>query len=69
MERVDARVRPRLSGFYSLTWSINCSLGATGSGWLQHNINLSVGFLLGAVLPGMAPTWLLLAFTRDPNVD
>ncbi len=69
MERVDARFRARLSGFYSLTWSIGFSLGSAGSGWLQRNVNLSIGFLLGAVLLGMAPTWLLLAFARDPNVD
>jgi len=69
MERVDARYRARLSGFYSVTWSIGYSLGAAASGWLQRNVNPSIGFLLGAVLLAMAPTWLLLAFARDPNVD
>jgi MFS family permease len=69
MERVDARYRARLSGFYSITWSIGFSVGAASSGWLQHNVNLSVGFLLGAALLGIAPAWLLLAFARDPNAD
>jgi MFS family permease len=69
MERVDARFRARLSGFYSVTWSIGFSLGAAASGWLQTNVNLSIGFLLGAVLLLTAPAWLLLAFARDPNVD
>lgn len=69
MERVDARYRARLSGFYSVTWSIGYSLGAAASGWLMRNVDLSVGFLLGALLLAMAPTWLLLAFARDPNVD
>ncbi len=69
MERVDARFRARLSGFYSLTWSIGFSLGAAASGWLQRNVNLSIGFLLGAMLLATAPTWLLLAFARDPNAD
>jgi MFS family permease len=69
MERVDARFRARLSGFYSVTWSIGFSVGAAASGWLQRNINLSIGFLLGAILLAIAPAWLLLAFARDPNVD
>lgn len=69
MERVDARYRARLSGFYSLTWSIGFSAGAAASGWLQRNVNLSIGFLLGATLLGIAPVWLTLAFGRDPNVD
>jgi MFS family permease len=69
MERVDARFRARLSGFYSLTWSIGFSAGAAASGWLQRNINLSIGFLLGATLLGIAPLWLTFAFGRDPNVD
>ena len=69
MERVDARYRARLSGFYSITWSIGFSVGAASSGWLQHNVNLSIGFLLGAALLGIAPVWLLLAFARDPNAD
>ncbi|MFI5276394.1 MAG: MFS transporter [Ktedonobacterales bacterium] len=69
MERVDARFRARLSGFYSVTWSIGFSVGAAASGWLQRNVNLSIGFLLGAVLLAIAPTWLLLAFARDPNAD
>ncbi len=69
MERVDARYRARLSGFYSVTWSIGFSLGAAGSGWLQHNVNLSIGFLVGAILLTLAPSWLLGWFARDPNVD
>lgn len=69
MERVDARYRARLSGFYSVTWSIGFSLGAAGSGWLQRNVSLSIGFLVGAILLILAPSWLLGWFARDPNVD
>ena len=69
MERVDARFRARLSGFYSVTWSIGFSVGAAASGWLQRNVNLSIGFLLGGALLAVAPIWLMLAFARDPNVD
>ena len=69
MERVDARFRARLSGFYSVTWSIGFSVGAAASGWLQRNVNLSIGFLLGGILLAVAPAWLMLAFARDPNVD
>ena len=69
MERVDARYRARLSGFYSVTWSVGFSLGAAASGWLERNVNLSIGFLLGAVLLATAPVWLILAFARDPSVD
>ncbi len=69
MERVDARFRARLSGFYSVTWSIGFSVGAAASGWLQRNVNLSIGFLLGGALLAAAPIWLMLAFARDPNVD
>lgn len=69
MERVDARYRSRLSGFYSLTWSVGYSGGAAMAGWLQRNVNLSIGFALGAVLLGLAPLWLIAAFGRDPTVD
>ncbi len=69
MERVDARYRARLSGFYSVTWSVGFSLGAAASGWLERNVNLSIGFLLGGALLATAPIWLTLAFARDPSVD
>ena len=69
MERVDARYRSRLSGMYSVTWSLGFSAGAAMSGWLQHNVNLSIGFLLGAALIGAAPLLLIAAFGRDPTVD
>lgn len=69
MERVSSRYRARLSGFYSITWSVGFSLGSAISGWLQRNVSLSAGFLLGAVLLLCAPIWLTLAFRRDPTVD
>ncbi len=69
MERVDARYRSRLSGFYSLTWSLGYSGGAAAAGWLQRNVNLSIGFALGAALLGLAPLLLIATFGRDPAVD
>jgi MFS family permease len=69
MERVDARYRSRLSGMYSVTWSLGFSGGAAAAGWLQRNVNLSIGFALGAVLLCVAPLLLIAAFGRDPTVD
>lgn len=69
MERVDARYRSRLSGFYSLTWSLGFSGGAAAAGWLQRNVNLTIGFALGAALLGIAPLLLIATFGRDPAVD
>jgi MFS family permease len=69
MERVDARYRSRLSGMYSVTWSLGFSAGAAASGWLQRNVNLSIGFALGAALLGAAPLLLIASFGRDPTVD
>jgi MFS family permease len=69
MERVDARYRSRLSGMYSVTWSLGYSGGAAAAGWLQRNVNLSIGFALGALLLGVAPLFLIAAFGRDPTVD
>ena len=69
MERVDARYRSRLSGMYSVTWSLGFSGGAAAAGWLQRNVNLSIGFALGALLLGVAPLLLIAAFGRDPTVD
>ena len=69
MERVDARYRSRLAGMYSVTWSLGFSGGAGAAGWLQRNVNLSIGFALGAALLAIAPILLLLTFSRDPTVD
>lgn len=69
MERVDARYRSRLSGFYSVTWSLGFSGGAAAAGWLQRNVNLTIGFALGAALLGIAPLLLIATFARDPAVD
>jgi MFS family permease len=69
MERVDARYRSRLSGMYSVTWSLGFSGGAAIAGWLQRNVNLSIGFAVGAILLGLAPLLLIAAFGRDPTVD
>ncbi|HLY29548.1 MAG TPA: MFS transporter [Ktedonobacterales bacterium] len=48
MERVSARSRATLSGFYSLTWSIGYSVGPSLAGWLQANVSLSASFAVGA---------------------
>ncbi|HEX9038146.1 MAG TPA: MFS transporter [Ktedonobacterales bacterium] len=69
MERVDARYRSRLSGMYSVTWSLGFSGGAAAAGWLQRHVNLSIGFAVGATLLAVAPMILLMTFGRDPTVD
>jgi MFS family permease len=69
MERVDARQRSLLSGLYSVTWSLGFSGGAAISGWLQRNVNLSIGFVVAAILLAASPLLLLAAFGRDPTVD
>ncbi|MBX5456537.1 MAG: MFS transporter [Thermogemmatispora sp.] len=66
MEQVSERYRGRLSGFYSMTWSIGYSLGPTVAGWLQTYVNLSAAFLFAAVCLVIAASLLLAAFGGRP---
>ena len=64
MERVSARMRGTLSGFYSLTWSVGYSIGPVTAGFLQTNVGLSASFVIGAVLVGGSATLLRVFFPR-----
>lgn len=64
MERVSARYRATLTGFYSITWSIGFSIGPTIAGWLQANVSLSAAFIFGAGCLLMSPSLLLVFFGR-----
>ena len=64
MERVSARYRGTLSGFYSLTWSLGFSIGPIMAGFLQTNVGLSASFVIGAVLVGGSATLLRVFFPR-----
>ncbi len=64
MERVSARHRGTLSGFYSLSWSLGFSIGPITAGFLQTNVGLSASFVIGAVLVGGSATLLRVFFPR-----
>ncbi|WIG57868.1 MAG: hypothetical protein OJF49_000613 [Ktedonobacterales bacterium] len=65
MSRVSTRYRGRLSGFYSMTWSIGYSIGAVVEGWLQQHVGLSASFPVGALFLVTSATLLRLFFGRD----
>lgn len=62
MEQVTDRYRARLSGCYSVTWSIGFSIGPTIAGWLQTNVSLSTAFVFGASCLVFSSSLLLLFF-------
>jgi MFS family permease len=64
MERVSARHRATLSGFYSVTWSIGYSIGPALAGVLSGNIGLSASFIVGAGCVALSATLLRLFFGR-----
>jgi MFS family permease len=65
MERVTARHRATLSGFYSVTWSIGFSLGASLAGWLFQHVGYSAAFVVSAALIAIAAMLLRLFFGRS----
>jgi MFS family permease len=62
MEQVTARHRATLSGFYSVTWSLGFSVGASLAGWLFQHVGYSAAFLVSAALIALAATLLRLFF-------
>jgi MFS family permease len=62
-ERVPEAYRARLTGFYSVTYSIGYSLGPAASGQLQKIGGFTPAFLLGAVFYFLGAT-LLFTFFR-----
>jgi len=65
MGRVSSRYRGRLSGFYSLTWSLGFSIGPITEGFLQRNVGLSTSFAVGAAMILLSATLLRLFFPRE----
>jgi MFS family permease len=65
MDSVTTRYRGRLSGFYSLTWSIGFSIGSVVEGWLQRNVSLSASFPVGALCLLTSATLLRTFFGRS----
>ena len=65
MGRVSSRYRGRLSGFYSLTWSLGFSIGPITEGFLQRNVGLSTSFAVGAAMILISATLLRLFFPRE----
>ncbi len=65
MEQVPARQRATLSGLYSVTWSIGYSIGPAVGGWLQTNVSLSTSFIFGAFCLMLAPSLLLVFFSKQ----
>src|SRR5579875_261421 len=69
MERVNARHRATLSGFYSLTWSIGYSIGPAVAGWLQQNVSLSASFAVGTACLLLGISLLYGVFRRVPGAN
>lgn len=69
LEQVADQQRARLSGFYSVTWSIGFSVGPAIGGWLQFNVNLAMSFVFGAICLSVAPTLLLTFFGQKTRQE
>ncbi|GAC1406471.1 MAG: MFS transporter [Chloroflexota bacterium] len=68
-ERVPEVYRSRLTGFYSVTYSIGYSLGPAASGQIQQMSGFTPAFLLGAVCYFLGATLLWAFFDRSPSVQ
>jgi predicted MFS family arabinose efflux permease len=64
-ERVPEQFRARLTGFYSVTYSIGYSLGPAASGQLQHRGGFLPAFLMGAAVYLAGASLLWGFFRRD----
>jgi MFS family permease len=63
-ERVPELYRARLTGFYSVTYSLGFSLGPAASGQLQKAGGFTAAFLMAAAVYVLGPTLLYLFFGR-----
>jgi MFS family permease len=62
MESVSTRYRSRLSGFYSVTWSVGYSIGPTLAGFLWRYVGFSASFIVGASCLILSATLLRVFF-------
>jgi MFS family permease len=63
-ERVPEAFRARLTGFYSVTYSIGASLGPAASGQIQKNGGFTPAFLMAAALYFFGASLLYVFFGR-----
>ncbi len=64
-ERVPEVYRARLTGFYSVTWSVGASIGPVVSGELQRRGGFTLAFAVAAVCYGLGAVLLSLFFGRS----
>lgn len=64
LEQLPEERRATGFGFYNVTWGLGYSLGPTLGGWLQVQVGLSAGFVVGAFCLLLAPSMLLAFFGR-----
>ncbi len=64
LEQLPEEHRATGFGFYSVTWGLGYSLGPALGGWLQVQVGLSAGFVVGAMCLLIAPSMLLAFFGR-----
>ena len=64
LEQLPQKYRAAGFGFYSVTWGLGYSLGPALGGWLQVQVGLSAGFVVGSFCLLLAPTLLLIFFGR-----
>jgi MFS family permease len=65
-ERVPEIYRARLTGFYSVTYSVGASIGPAVSGELQIRGGFTLAFLVAAACYGAGALLLLAFFGRSP---
>lgn len=65
-ERVPEIYRARLTGFYSVTYSVGASIGPALSGELQKAGGFTLAFLVAAACYGLGALLLFLFFHRSP---
>ncbi|HEY7356142.1 MAG TPA: MFS transporter [Ktedonobacterales bacterium] len=64
LEQLPEEHRATGFGFYNVTWGLGYSLGPALGGWLQVQVGLSAGFVVGAICLLLAPSMLLAFFGR-----
>jgi MFS family permease len=66
-ERVPEIYRARLTGFYSVTYSVGASIGPALSGQLQKTGSFTLAFLVASALYGLGASLLFVFFRRTPG--